>query len=183
MQCSQSRLQQADLHCYTGEASGDASATMQYVDYESNICNTHGVKIVGWPLTVPFKKPSSIGSLSDLTLLHSAVVSGELRWVKIPDAELAALRKSLKKKDRAPRSDAGVSRGPNAKSKAGGRAKGKEKARNESSVPAKRKAVTQKKAPKLGRQLPPKSRQMISDDDDSDDADKGSSEEEQSDDE
>lgn len=57
--------------------------TMQYVHYDRDIVQAHGVKLIGW--THPtFCTPSNLGSNEGhLITLNNALVSGACRWVSV----------------------------------------------------------------------------------------------------
>ena len=92
---------------------------MNYNNYDTAIVETYGVKIVGWPASVPFTNPSNIGTIGEIRKLRDALKSGECRWKKLSKGERGAFNADLNtrcaagesvKKPRKKRSDAGVSR-------------------------------------------------------------------------
>ena len=92
---------------------------MNYNNYDTAIVETYGVKIVGWPTSVPFTNPSNIGTIGEIRKLRDALKSGECCWKKLSKGERGAFNAELDtrraagesiKKPRKKRSDAGVSR-------------------------------------------------------------------------
>ncbi|KAF6751974.1 hypothetical protein DFP72DRAFT_1070675 [Ephemerocybe angulata] len=125
---------------------------MNYKNYDAEIRAKYKVQLRGWPLAVKFAAPSSIGGTEDLRALNQALISGECRWVKMSEKEVAAVEKVLKNqgpKVKAPRSDKGVPR----KRKAGNQLEGS----------------TKKKSRKAASMMPPKSKETISDSEDDED--------------
>jgi hypothetical protein len=61
---------------------------MNYVNYDKVIVLVLGVKLVGWPKTVNFVKPSSIGSVIDASTLHDAFKTGECHWIKLTTRQI-----------------------------------------------------------------------------------------------
>ena len=92
---------------------------MNYNNYDTAIVKTYGVKIVGWPASVPFTNLSNIGTIGEIHKLRDALKSGGCRWKKLSKGEWGAFNADLNthraagesvKKPRKKRSDAGVSR-------------------------------------------------------------------------
>ena len=92
---------------------------MNYNNYNTAIVETYGVKLVGWPTSVPFTNPSNIGTIGEIRKLRDALKSGECRWKKLSKGERGAFNAELDarraagegvKKSRKKRSDAGVPR-------------------------------------------------------------------------
>jgi hypothetical protein len=147
---------------------------MQYKNYDREIKLCYKVQIVGWPPGVKFMKPSAIGSVEDLRILHDALLCGECHWVPVPPAELEALKKTLEAagKERRTRKDTGVIRGPQGKRarRDNGNEGSEDGSGNEEETrPRKRAKKTSKKGSRsAAKMLPPrpKSREYVETDDD-----------------
>ena len=92
---------------------------MNYNNYNTAIVETYGLKLLGWPTSVPFTNPSNIGTIGEIHKLRDALKSGECRWKKMLKSERGAFNTDLDtchaagesvKKPRKKCSDAGVSR-------------------------------------------------------------------------
>jgi hypothetical protein len=92
---------------------------MNYVNYDRVIVLGLGVKLVGWPKTVNFVKPSSIGSVIDARTLRDALKSGECHWIKLTARQIEDHRAEVERRKtegetvgrpRKKRSDAGKKR-------------------------------------------------------------------------
>ncbi|KAF7981821.1 hypothetical protein HWV62_31943 [Athelia sp. TMB] len=97
---------------------------MNYVNYEEKIVIPYQVKLVGHPFGI--KNPSDITTITDLRTLRNALKTKQCQWVRITDEEADALTKDIRSrrergevvgKPRAKRSDAGVARGSNKRSR------------------------------------------------------------------
>jgi|ERR1700736_628596 len=94
---------------------------MNYVNYDKVIVLGLGVKLVGWPKTVNFVKPSSIGSVFDARTLRDALKTGECHWIKLTTRQIEDHRTQIEGREaegetvgrpRKKRSDAGKKRKP-----------------------------------------------------------------------
>jgi len=68
---------------------------MNYVNYDRVIVLGLGIKLVGWPKTVNFVKPSSIGSVIDARTLCDALKFGECHWIKLTARQIEDHRVQL----------------------------------------------------------------------------------------
>ncbi|KAJ7577339.1 hypothetical protein C8J56DRAFT_898977 [Mycena floridula] len=87
---------------------------MSYTNYEKDVIVQLKFKLIGWPSTVPFRAPSTLERLSDVSDLLSALRSGACQWKHVSHQELLDAQANLA--DAVPvkrkrRSDAGVSQG------------------------------------------------------------------------
>jgi hypothetical protein len=71
------------------------NAAMNYRNYSRSIQSKHGVQIVGWPSTCPFKNPSQISTVSSLKNLRNALSTGVCAWRRMSEAEIAAIDLNL----------------------------------------------------------------------------------------
>jgi hypothetical protein len=78
-----------------GEKTGSASIVMSYLNYDYDIIKNAGVKLVGWPRDIAFQKPGSIGSVTDLRAIWSAIEQKELYMKPLSDEEKTALRPQI----------------------------------------------------------------------------------------
>ncbi|KAF7965152.1 hypothetical protein HWV62_45392 [Athelia sp. TMB] len=97
---------------------------MNYVNYKEKIVIPFQVKLVGHPFGI--KNPSDINTITDLRTLRNALKTKQCQWVRITEEEADALTKDIRSrrekgevvgKPRAKRSDAGVARGTNKRSR------------------------------------------------------------------
>jgi hypothetical protein len=65
---------------------------MNYKNYTEAIVKNALHKLVGWPESVPFCKPGSIGAVTDLREIWSAIQSKQIFFRKITEEEAADLR-------------------------------------------------------------------------------------------
>ncbi|KAI0038699.1 hypothetical protein FA95DRAFT_1613183 [Auriscalpium vulgare] len=103
---------------------------MAYDDYDTNVVERYGCKLVGWTLK-EFKSPSDIGAVVALRELRDALKSGTCKWVRLTKHEKAAHNLMLKerktagqvpeKKKRKERSDKGKTRPHTRKGASGSR--------------------------------------------------------------
>ena len=69
---------------------------MNYKNYDIDVVQRYGVILEGWPSGIRFTNPSDIGnSLSQLTTLRDAIVSGECKFRKMTTTEKEAHQKSI----------------------------------------------------------------------------------------
>jgi hypothetical protein len=142
---------------------------MNYVEYNEKIVKQAQRKLVGWPGGVPFRKPGSIGAVTDLRDLWNAIEKKELYFRELTTEEKAALQPRstdpgtidpsliITGKKRKERSDKGKQRGPrkggdvpdgvendgHEESQSGSRSKKrKQMGASSSSVPRKKRAKT-----------------------------------------
>jgi hypothetical protein len=108
---------------------------MQYQNYQDEIMKNAGMKLVGWPADVEFRKPGAIGATSDLRKIWKAIECKELYFRALTNQESDALipqiaagvtdprelashdtnlqdQQSIPKRKRRERSDKGKPRGP-----------------------------------------------------------------------
>lgn len=104
---------------------GNRSLTLNYAHYEVQTVLHHGIRFEGYPLE-NIQSPSTMTDIDDVRKLRDALRSTTCHWVKLRAKEKEALQARLKaeaqvngrdtiKPVRAPRKDAGVKRGPNAR--------------------------------------------------------------------
>lgn len=145
---------------------------MNYANYDKSIVEGHKCKIIGW--VGPFVNPSEIGSIQALRDLRNVWASGAARWIRLSSdqvkahmAEIEVLRErgEITVKVRKQRSDAGKSRG------------GKRKLSDKENM------HRHKTAKRARTQLPPKSKELISDSEDEEGDDDESADGEDGDDE
>ncbi|KAI6045474.1 hypothetical protein EDC04DRAFT_2559568 [Pisolithus marmoratus] len=74
---------------------GKWHAMMNYSNYNTAIVEMYGVKLLGWPMGIPFVNPSSIGTVSEICKLHNSLKSGECHWKKLSKAECNAFSSEL----------------------------------------------------------------------------------------
>jgi hypothetical protein len=168
------------LYSVPGNITNVKKIEMNYINYETAIVQSHGVKLIGFPL-VRFVNPSEVTNITDMRRLRNALRSGECKWVRLSQAELDAHAEALevRRKDgevvgkpRKKRSDAGVLRGKRKRAdmdadKENQGTVSKKKKTSQSLTQSKSKAglQRQKKTPvKLSKQ--PKSREFIDSDGD-----------------
>ena len=80
-----------------GTITGIPNAAMNYHNYSRSIQSKHGVQIVGWPSTCPFKIPSQISTVSNLKTLQNAISMGVCAWQRMSEAEIATINLELEK--------------------------------------------------------------------------------------
>lgn len=94
---------------------------MNYVEYNEKIMKQAQRKLVGWPEKIPFRKPGSIGAVTDLRELWAVIEKEQLYFRELTDEEKAALQPAdptdpdiptTTGKKRKQRSDKGRQRGP-----------------------------------------------------------------------
>ncbi|THG93050.1 hypothetical protein EW026_g8073 [Hermanssonia centrifuga] len=111
------------------EITGNPSAQMQYVNYERDIVQRYHVKMVGWTHE-KFVNVSDLGnSLELLETLWSALRNGKCKFIKISAAEATAMKDRTREaieagdapppKQRKPRKDKGIEKGPRRKKRRG----------------------------------------------------------------
>ena len=61
---------------------------MNYTNYEDGIIQGRKAKIVGWPASVNFASPSTIGNLKDMRTLHDRWMTGTIRWIRMSAADV-----------------------------------------------------------------------------------------------
>ncbi|KIK18129.1 hypothetical protein PISMIDRAFT_110092 [Pisolithus microcarpus 441] len=59
------------------------------------IVETYGVKLLGWPVGIPFINPSSIGTINEVCKLRDSLKSGECHWKKLLKAKNSAFTSEL----------------------------------------------------------------------------------------
>jgi hypothetical protein len=150
---------------------------MNYTNYEDNIVQGRKVRIIGWPTSIAFASPSTIGNLKDMRTLHDGWMVGSIRWVRMSSADVKEHAEDLQQ-----RRDEGQTIGKKRKRRSAGK---KEKTpttskcrdddssvcsdNGENTAPAPkssrqtRGAQRAKRTPKL--RMPPTSKTMISDSD------------------
>ncbi|EKM49344.1 uncharacterized protein PHACADRAFT_106988, partial [Phanerochaete carnosa HHB-10118-sp] len=104
------------------DITGNTSAGMEYVNYETQIIQRYGVVLVGWPKDLPFVNPNDLtNNLTTLELLLQALNNGTCHFIRPTDAELSQRKAAWlagvangtveAPKQRKKRSDAGKPRG------------------------------------------------------------------------
>lgn len=101
-------------------ASNNPSAIMSYENMHRDIVRRYGIKLVGWPESVPFVNPSALGSqIPLLETLLDALETDECKFVRLSSRELQAEEAEFMKsvdggdvvlKERKKRKDAGTKR-------------------------------------------------------------------------
>ena len=56
---------------------------MLYTRYDIDIVEKLHVKLVSWPVGIPFVSPSPIGTVGDVKILHEALQTQECKWVSL----------------------------------------------------------------------------------------------------
>ncbi|KAH7923676.1 hypothetical protein BV22DRAFT_1014944 [Leucogyrophana mollusca] len=114
------RLIKSGLKGITGRKT---TPVMNYDNYEIAIMKNMGIKLVGWPIDVPFMSPSKICTVTEIRKLRDALKDGSCHWVTMSAAEVEQHTKNIAArraagetvgKPRAPRGDRGKKRGPRA---------------------------------------------------------------------
>lgn len=105
-------------HPCAGNITNAKHLEMNYANYDEKIVIPYRIKLVGHPFGV--KNPSDITTINDLRTLRAVLKSGDCKWVRLTQVEVAAHTEDLEQrhtsgeaigKARKKRSDAGVSRG------------------------------------------------------------------------
>ena len=65
---------------------------MNYVEYNEKIMKQAQWKLVGWPKSIPFCKPGSIGAVTDLRELWAVIENEQLYFHELTDEEKATLQ-------------------------------------------------------------------------------------------
>ncbi|KAF9036397.1 hypothetical protein BJ165DRAFT_1533231 [Panaeolus papilionaceus] len=73
------------------EATNQVCTQMSYTSYDKSIRYQHHVEIIGWPPTVPFKRPSTITNGTHLKLLLDAIANETLHFASVSAQDLVAL--------------------------------------------------------------------------------------------
>jgi hypothetical protein len=151
---------------------------MNYSNYEDIIMQGRKVKIIGWPASVAFASPSTIGNLKDMRTLHDGWMAGTIRWIRMTTVEVKEHAADLER-----RRDEGEMIGKKRKRRTQKKRKPKTSKRSddddESSIhsevennPPSKSTKTPKRSKRTHlAQMPPKSREVISDSDEGDEAD------------
>jgi hypothetical protein len=71
---------------------------MNYANYEDAIVQGRKVRIIGWPTSVAFASPSTIGNMKDMRMLHDGWMMGSIRWVRMSSADIKAHAEDLQKR-------------------------------------------------------------------------------------
>jgi len=71
---------------------------MNYANYEDAIVQGRKVRIIGWPTSVTFASPSTIGNLKDMCTLHDGLLTGSIRWVRMSSADVKAHAEDLQER-------------------------------------------------------------------------------------
>ena len=116
-------LASTDINIILETASKVASAAMNYQNYDTQIIQRLGVKLVGWTHHI-IVSPYEIYTIDDLRTLRDALVCGACFWMRISKRELSQHKADMEKREamgevvrkkRKERSDKGVIRGPKKK--------------------------------------------------------------------
>ncbi|TFK16967.1 hypothetical protein FA15DRAFT_711237 [Coprinopsis marcescibilis] len=91
----------------------NCSIGMEYERFQLNIELRYRITLRGWPEGVPFKSLSKLSTVSEVTMLCTALRNGTCVWAALTNQEHEALSAApaKPKKTRKRRSDAGVKRG------------------------------------------------------------------------
>lgn len=96
---------------------------MNYSNYDTQVIQRLGVKLVGWTYH-EVVSPYEIHTIDDLRTLHNALVCGACFWLRLSKRELAAHKTDIEQREaagetvtkkRKERSDKGVPKGPRKK--------------------------------------------------------------------
>lgn len=60
-----------------------ADVAMNYVNYDKSIVQTHRIKIIGWPESIPFIAPSSMTHCDDVRNLVHALQTSKCHWAQL----------------------------------------------------------------------------------------------------
>ncbi|KAF8344676.1 hypothetical protein F5887DRAFT_841637, partial [Amanita rubescens] len=66
---------------------GRSTIKMNYLNFEILIVAAYHVKLVGWPVNIPFGNPSNIGDVSSVRALRRALRDGECKWIKLTESQ------------------------------------------------------------------------------------------------
>src|SRR6266511_1699440 len=144
-------------------------AQMNYKNYDMQVIQKYGIKLVGWTYRT-MACPSEIITIDDIRSLRDALRCGACHWIRLTKSELMKHAKEINARaaagevvgsKRKERSDKGVERGPRKKRAVA------EKTPAWRGVPDKQKAAQGKGIRKTRTQLPP-SKATISDSDEFD---------------
>ena len=126
---------------------------MNYQNYDTQVIERLGVKLVGWTYH-KLVSPYEIHGVDDLRTLLSALVCGACFWMRLSKREMTRHKADMEEREaagevvvkkRKARSDKGIPKGPRKKS--GGREAADEEEEDELEAgPSKKRKVTQKKA-------------------------------------
>ena len=163
-------------------ASKLGTVAMNYQNYNTQIVERLGVKLVGWTYH-KLVSPYEIHCVDDIRELHNALVCGACFWMRLSKREMTRHKADMETREaagevvvkkRKERSDKGVSKGPRKKSGSHGAADDAEEEEELEARPSKKRTVTQKKvkavatkralAKKAKSQVPP-SNEYIDDSD------------------
>lgn len=121
MRCPHSIFSSAYITVET--ASKLDTAAMNYQNYDTQIVERLGVKLVGWTYD-KMVSPYEIYTIDDICLLHNALVCGSCFWMRLSkrqihqhteDMERREAAGEVVKKKRKERSDKGTAKGPRRK--------------------------------------------------------------------
>lgn len=93
---------------------------MSYKNYDVDIVKRYKVRLVFWPLSVPFSPPSSLSTMDEVRCLLENLQTGVCRWKHLTPAQVQEHEEMMKsgelplKEKKKKRSDAGKKRGPRA---------------------------------------------------------------------
>ncbi|TFK59393.1 hypothetical protein BDN72DRAFT_905884 [Pluteus cervinus] len=135
------------------QLTGESGLEMEYKKYEELIVGKYHVEIEGWPKPhVPFDSPTHISNAATARLLRDALLAKKCQWKRQSPQRRAEWVAALEPKEsqRKKRSDAGVPRGPNARS---ANASSSAKSASSTNTSNKRRKVSQKVPPSLSRAI------------------------------
>jgi hypothetical protein len=68
---------------------------MNYINYDTCIVIKYNVRLAGWPSTIKFGNPSTIGTVDDIRTLRTALQVGSCKWIILTGRQQAAHLKSV----------------------------------------------------------------------------------------
>jgi hypothetical protein len=104
-------------------ASKLGTAAMNYQNYNTQVIERLGVKLVGWTHN-KLVSPYEIHSVDDLRMLHNALVCGACFWMRLSKREMTRHKADMEEREaagevvvkkRKARSDKGIPKGPRKK--------------------------------------------------------------------
>lgn len=117
------RLHTITQRLLPGHIKNNKKIGMEYVNYDKMMQDLK-VALLGWPKTVKFANPSTIGTVGELKVLRDDLKSGKCHWQKQSVGQLAARKAELEaqgqtlNKKRKRRADAGKPKGKDNQKKA-----------------------------------------------------------------
>jgi len=140
-------------------ASKLGTAAMNYQNYNTQVIERLGVKLVGWTYS-KLVSPYEIHSVDDLRMLHNALVCGACFWMRLSKREMTHHKADMEEhkaagevvvKKRKVQSDKGMPKGPRKKPGGHETVDGDEEEEELEAGPSKKRKVVQKKGKAIAR--------------------------------